>query len=241
MASHPAESLVRSLLPPPVLAEESSGDGDVAGLHPAERQLILGAVPARQREFAAGRLLARRLLEHLGAGTHPLLRGPDRDPLWPRGIVGSITHTGGYCAVAVAPSDAVMAIGLDAERESTLDADLRAIVCTERELEWLASRPADQRTALGTLIFSAKECAFKAHFPLTRRWLEFTDAEVDLDLDRGRFTITFLADASAQFRRGLALGGVFARRGGLLLTALTVRAEDVVAGARSISPPPSSG
>src|ERR1700716_1803425 len=65
-------------------------------------QPLRHAVPNRQREFLAGRLCAAQALRCLGAdSTHVGMAG-DRAPVWPDGVVGSITHSGGFAAAAVA-------------------------------------------------------------------------------------------------------------------------------------------
>src|SRR5437763_335927 len=79
-------------------------------LYPEERACIARAVPKRRAEFATGRVCARQALERLGVAVGPLLPHPDRSPAWPPGIVGSISHTDGYCAVAVA--EATRALGI---------------------------------------------------------------------------------------------------------------------------------
>src|SRR5690242_8343874 len=71
----------------------------------AEGQLLGRAAPERQLEFRAGRHCARLAMGLLGAAG-PVLRAPDRSPVWPSGIVGSIAHTRtrnrGFCGAAVA-------------------------------------------------------------------------------------------------------------------------------------------
>ena len=56
------------------------------------------AVPQRRREFFAGRLAAHRAMEALGHLPEPVPMGQDRAPVWPQGLVGSISHGAGACA-----------------------------------------------------------------------------------------------------------------------------------------------
>ena len=82
---------LRALLPDRRIAvEESRLDGaaaDPSGLWPEERAAIALAMPGRRREFAAGRVLARRALERLGIGDVALPVGADRAPVFSR-LVG---------------------------------------------------------------------------------------------------------------------------------------------------------
>ena len=63
---------------------------------------MAAAVDKRQREFATGRRLAHGLLTELGVGGGPLLPGRDRAPIWPDGVVGTISHSRAWCVVAAA-------------------------------------------------------------------------------------------------------------------------------------------
>ena len=75
------------------------------------------AVPTRQREFLAGRFCAREALREIAPqrADATLAIGENRAPIWPDGTVGSITHTGGIAAAAVARTSDARAIGLDVE------------------------------------------------------------------------------------------------------------------------------
>jgi 4'-phosphopantetheinyl transferase EntD len=55
--------------------------------------------------------------------------------------------------------------------------------------------PSAAQGLLARAIFSAKECAFKAQFPLTHAMLEFEEIGVAVDLDRGLFKASFLSGA----------------------------------------------
>ena len=72
------------------------------------------------------RTCARIALGRLGLPPAPLLSGPKREPLWPDGVVGSITHCDGYRAVAVARADQLASIGIDAEPHAELPAGILA-------------------------------------------------------------------------------------------------------------------
>ena len=74
------------------------------------------------------------------------------------------------------------------------------------------------------LLFSAKEAVYKAWFPLTRRWLDFEEADVTIDPD-GRFTARVLAaDPSADGHDLSRLTGRWLARDGLVLAVVVVPA-----------------
>ena len=183
-------SSLTGLLPPDVVVEEGAGNGSVEVL-PEERAHVAGAVPKRRAEFAQGRTCARRALRRLGIDGWALLPGPKREPRWPPGIVGAITHTNGYVAAAVARRPAGRSLGIDAEQRVPLPDGVADLVCTGRERRWCARQVGDG-VPWEAVVFSAKESIFKAWFPLTGRWLDYLDADIELDIDAGTFGVLAL-------------------------------------------------
>ena len=177
-----------------VLCDVVSVEGDDAALWPAERELVAAAVPARRREFAAGRACARRLLGELGFEPAALLRSGDRAPLWPAGATGSIAHDRRLCAVAVARGDRVAALGIDVEPDEPLEADLWPELFVANELKALGSCPRHARGNVARTLFSAKECVYKATHALVRESLGFRDVEIRLAPGGRRFRARVLGD-----------------------------------------------
>ena len=83
------------------------------GLRPVEAIAVARAVPKRVAEFAAGRRAARRALDSIGREAVDLPAGPNRAPVWPEGVTGSITHDGDLALAAVALLGEVRSLGLD--------------------------------------------------------------------------------------------------------------------------------
>ena len=163
-------------------------------VHPDEAAQVEGAVHRRRVEFATGRSCARRALARLGIEDFVLRSDPgSRAPQWPSGVVGSITHTGpvpgGYCGVAVAATQDLLTVGFDAEAGQSLSPDLWSQVLTPAESARLLTFPADRRPRLARLAFSAKECFYKAQFPVTHRFLGFEDVEVSIDESSSTFEV----------------------------------------------------
>lgn len=181
-AQQPCESAwFQALFPFPVSARELRGTGVPDWLLPAERDSLGGAVPTRIQEFAAGRRCAREAMQALGvAPQRPLLRGPQRQPLWPAGVVGSITHTKGYCAAVVAPASACAGLGIDAERCADLDAELWPRLFDAAELSTLGTLEPEAARQLSTVLFAVKEAFFKSQFPLSAAMPDFTEVSFRL-------------------------------------------------------------
>lgn len=171
---------IAGLFAAPVAAFEAHGPVDPRVLAPEEAAHVERAVPKRVGEFAAGRACARRALEQLGVPDFVLRVGPHREPLWPVGMAGSITHTAGFCAAVASHTRFVAALGLDAERREAVHRRLWRQIATSEELAWLESLESDQAQQMATLIFSAKEAFYKCQFALTREWLNFSDVSVSV-------------------------------------------------------------
>ncbi len=161
-----------------VVAAELRAPGDARLLLPAEAQSVAHAVPKRVQEFAAGRQCARRAMAEFGLSLQPVPAAPDRQPVWPGFLLGSITHTTGLCAAVVAERARVLALGLDSEVAGAVKRELWPSICTGAELQWLGGLPPAQRPAAATLIFSAKEAFYKCQYPLVGQRLDFQDVDV---------------------------------------------------------------
>lgn len=172
--------LIAGLFGAHVAAFEVREPVDATALAAEEAVHVARAVPKRVGEFAAGRACARRALAELAITGFALRVGPDREPLWPDDVAGSITHTAGFCGAVAARKTVVGALGLDAERRDAVHRRLWPQIAAPEELLWLESLPADASVDAATLLFSAKEAFYKCQFPLTREWLNFGDVSVSV-------------------------------------------------------------
>ena len=145
-----------------------------------------GMQPRRAAEFRTGRACARQALAQFGFSNWPLLPTPTREPRWPEGLVGSITHADDYCAAAVARARCCAGLGIDVETIARVSPAIAALICTENEL--LEAAAGSGRRRLPTALrFSAKESVFKAVFPCMRVFFEPSDIEIEFDLEQRSF------------------------------------------------------
>jgi len=213
--------MIEDLLPAEVASVELYGDDPSAFLLAEEAAQFGSAVESRMKEFTSARSCARRALSKLGLAQTPILRGANREPLWPPGVVGSITHCKGFRAASVAKKSDLLAIGIDAEVHEALPPEVFRYACTDQELCWLAGAP--EGTHWDKVLFSAKESVYKAWFPLTQRWLGFEDVAVTLHPVERKFLARVLIDAPVIERQPLAaFSGHFLVRHGLVLTATLI-------------------
>jgi enterobactin synthetase component D len=145
------------------------------------------AITKRRAEFVAGRYVAHLAQRTLGHNAQILI-APDRSPIWPEGICGSITHTTGCCASLVLPQGAghpgidiemrAMPGNLDAILHRTIDASERALIAA-----------ADDVALAATLCFSGKETLYKALFPTVKTFFGFECARLTALPQSGQMTL----------------------------------------------------
>jgi enterobactin synthetase component D len=199
------------------------------------------AVQKRKAEFIAGRVCAHTALAQLGADfCHPdgdatddhrtIGIGAHRQPLWPPGFVGSITHTENYASALVARSNEVRAIGIDSEQwisPETLESVSQQILADiERPADHLAMFHSPIRYL--TLVFSAKESLFKCLFPLTNTYFDFKAAAITPlasgAATGGKFRFELLEDLNTEFQAGYSGFGSYSICSDSVHTAIILKA-----------------
>ncbi|MFD0021730.1 4'-phosphopantetheinyl transferase [Streptomyces sp. NPDC058382] len=215
------------LLPPQVGTGSTFVDYDAAltALYPQEAAAVANARPKRRREYANARLCARRAMRELGAPPAPVLSGERGEPLWPAGLVGSMTHCPGFRAAAIGHSAAFAGLGIDAEPDLPLPQNLLEFIALPQERE---QTHAFTRAAPGVcwdrLLFSAKEAVFKVWFPLTGRPLDFTEADIRIDPGSESFSARLLVPGPhVDGERVEEFNGRWLSHRGVLLTAIALR------------------
>ena len=201
-------NVLASLFPPGVVVEvATTADENEQSLYDAELALMGAMVPARRREFAAGRNTARRALARLGFPASPVLRhGNDRDIAWPDGTIGSISHTSGLCAAACARvTPALKSLGLDVEQAGPLGDDIIDTICRSDDLAMLGTFPPPWPSDWPRLLFAIKEAAYKAWYPVTRREISFQQMRITLDVAER----SYVAEVDGSVAAGLRVTGRF--------------------------------
>ncbi|MBB2942540.1 4'-phosphopantetheinyl transferase EntD [Actinoplanes lutulentus] len=209
--------MLELLLPSSVRTAEAFTDDPSEPCFPGEEDLIATAVPGRRREFLTARRCAREALALLGQAPVAIRPGPRREPLWPDGVTGSITHCAGYRAAAVAVTADVRGLGIDAEPHAPLPPRVLPAVTTAQDQEHLAVLAKSEPSVhWDRLLFSAKESVYKAWYPVARTWLGFTDAHLIID-PGGLFRAEILIDGPFE-----KITGRWVIEHGLVVTAVTV-------------------
>ena len=135
------------------------------------------AVLKRVREFTAGRHIARRAMRQMNVAASSITVAKNRCPVWPDGIVGSISHTDDIVGVALARAQDYVSIGFDIEVGRAVKPELWDMVLTDDEKDNI---DLNAEPELATLVFSCKESVYKAVYPLIGEFLEFRDIEISI-------------------------------------------------------------
>lgn len=181
-------------------------------------QAVRGALIKRKADYFAGRYLCRCLLSERGLPLQVDV-GRHREPLWPQGWIGSITHSHDTVVVALAQDLPGRILGIDLERlmSSTEATEVKNIVALPNELENLTGNRSSE--TLLTIIFSAKESLFKALYPRIKKYFDF-DCAILLHLDEvgGCFTIRLERTLAGSWSTGTMIKGKFLFFGSQILT-----------------------
>ncbi len=149
--------------------------------------MLANAVVRRQAEHLAGRRAAVAALRAAGAKPCVPGIGAHREPCWPAGFTGSITHTGQQAWATVIATPGSIGIDVETLMDAPTADELASGIIDARERARLERAPLPFACAL-TLAFSAKESLFKALFPRVRDRFGFDCAHV-VALSENRLTL----------------------------------------------------
>ncbi len=165
------------------------------------------ATPVRRRSFRLGRVAAHRALERLsvadgGAALHgSVLAGERHEPIFPRGCVGSLSHSGSYALAVAARAAAVRGIGVDLQHVRPVKLEIADRICLPEELRWCEAAAEGPALRLISL-FAAKEAIYKAIAPIVGRFFGFSAARLSWDESRQCFD----AELTETLGSGIAAG-----------------------------------
>lgn len=153
------------------------------------------AVASRKEEFVAGRICAVTAASKLDIQLEELPIGENREPIWPKGLVGSISHTKGIALALVDRSSSSLSVGIDVE-EIIKDEKFETIermVASDKELAFL--KLFAQKNKAYTVLFSAKEALYKLIYPLAPVFFGFEEARLlALDLETNNFVLELISE-----------------------------------------------
>lgn len=210
------EMAARSLVSSGVAVAVTSPATNSDPLWPAEEQAIANAQPQRREEFTAGRAAARKALLALGRAPAAIPMGEDRAPIWPRAIVGSISHDDKACIAVAADRERYRSIGIDIEPARPIEAEIYSEICRPEELAWLRQLPFQSRGLVARRFFSAKEAIYKCQYAISHEMFDFHALSLVFD-KQGRFDARLMQDVS-HFPKGTMFKGLTTHVGEQILS-----------------------
>ena len=141
---------------------------------------LVNAVVKRKSEFLAGRYCAKRLLKNFGIYNFQIDIAKGRQPTWPAGYVGSITHSDRLAVAALASTQNYQAIGIDVEPIIDQESyqQIKTATTSVSEIFLIANTCKNTFLRDFTLIFSLKESFFKAIYPSFGDYFDFSAIEI---------------------------------------------------------------
>ncbi|MDP3980812.1 MAG: 4'-phosphopantetheinyl transferase superfamily protein [Chlamydiota bacterium] len=173
------------------------------------------AIPRRKIEFIAGRYCASKAIQQTKSLTPKRVKiNMDRSPQWPKGYVGSITHTQTFASAAVASMYHLRSIGIDSEKIlERKDADQIAfLILSKEEMKRYKTQFSSYFLfeEFITLSLCAKESIYKCLNPIVHQFIDFHDLDiVDFDFSNNFFWIRLQKDLGCKLKRAREIKGSF--------------------------------
>lgn len=171
-------ALLRPLFPAGARCVFSSHPPEAFKLYASEENTTARMSPLRLRDFGHGRACVKLALEQLEIIDCPVPVGEQREPVWPKNIAGSLSHTDHFAAAVVARTSEISSIGIDLEPAESLPENILTRVCRPEEIDRL--HPDGDRYRQAKLIFSAKESLYKSLWPILKSFIGFQEMEITL-------------------------------------------------------------
>ncbi len=191
-----------------------------------EIDLIKNASALRKQAFSSGRRCAREAMLAAGTPAAALLIGKARQPQWPPGVVGSISHCTDLAIACVSGATGLAALGIDIENIGDFSALPKGYLFTQNERQWLQSVPESTRTNQAYLIFSAKESLYKVLHPVCGAFIDFLEVELKINAREKIFSFVGVSANVINLLQAYRPEGRFELTNSHVITGITLRSPD---------------
>lgn len=165
----------------------------------------------RQSEYLAGRYMAQISMSSMGFEKANIARGLNNSPVWPNGVIGSISHSNDEAYSIVASSNDYKFLGIDYEKiiNDEISKEVYNSIANEKELRNVMNLGFEFSHAL-TIIFSSKESLFKALHPHTKFYFDFLDATlINLTPKDNQFEIKLNKTLNESLTENMVFKGIY--------------------------------
>lgn len=169
------------------------------------------SVVKRRAEFLAGRYCSLKALGMIGEFPDFIPVGKQREPVWPEGVLGAISHTTA-CATTVVTNDPdIKGLGIDIE--NLVNTETMEKICSHimpLEAGDILEQDGLTQEEAFTLIFSLKESFFKAAYPQVKRYFDFNAVKVlSFDVIRQEIEFEVAEDLCPSIQPGMKVDGYY--------------------------------
>lgn len=175
----------------------------------------------RKEEYLKSRELAHALFSEIGISDFKLLNDDKRAPIWPSGIVGSISHSSGFAIVAISKEHKSIGIDLEKVMSDERYEKLKDQFLTEEEIKINQI----DFNLFGTIVFSAKESLFKLIYPLCREYFGFHSAKIR-EISEIGFSIELKSQSTSVSKFNGIYQGKWQKLDDIILTSLVIPKSD---------------
>lgn len=186
---------------------------------------LQNAVTKRRAEFLAGRYCAQRVLTKMGYIDTEIGIGKHRNPLWPCGVAGAISHAKSLAISVAVNANAYLGVGVDVEEvvseKVAEQLEDKIYTCQEKDIVQAVMGSSERSF---TLAFSMKESFFKSAFESVGRYFDFNAVSIDaIDPEKRSVELVVTEDLSQSFHKGKRIEGQYIQvEGGMIATQISV-------------------
>ena len=169
------------------------------------------SISKRKAHYFAGRFLSKIILSKMGIIDFNLLSGTGNEPLWPKNIIGSLSHTENHaiCAITLPIETTVIGIDIQEYISKVTANEIWSSIITSSEKEFLSMIKIDFPILL-TLVFSAKESLLKALYPSVKYFFDFDSAKIiQFNFIEKTFTLELSKNLNHSYNCGRRFKGRF--------------------------------
>jgi enterobactin synthetase component D len=182
---------------------------------------LAAAVEKRLADYLAGRIVGRHAMAALGFAPGDIAIGKNREPIWPKGISGSISHSDGQVA-CIATTQPAWLMGIDVEKimvPTTAESVANQILNPDEK--GMLVQISDSPSVSCTVVFSAKETLFKALYPYAKVFFGFEAASIVSVRQGVAVSLQINRDLPAGFARSRQFEVTYAVYRGYVMTYLS--------------------
>lgn len=139
---------------------------------------LTNAAKGRKEEFVAARACAIKAFKEFGLEVSNIKKDESRKPIWPKGFMGSLSHTKNIAMASIYKEGYCQSVGIDCEimiKDDKFE-KIKSYITRKEDIDFFHTIASNKLMLAHTLMFSAKESLYKAINPLCNEFFGFQEA-----------------------------------------------------------------